>query len=101
MDPGTQVEGSSIYPWEKWFNGQVWFLRTHKDFTCLEMSMQSQVYMWATKFGVAVTTRLINEGYDLAGVMLQAYAVDSTWRPNLAKIPFARVRARANVDNVR
>lgn len=91
---------SSMYPWEKWLNGQVWFLRTGTDFTCMEMSMQGQAYMWATKLGVAVTTRLVSDG-DLAGVMLQAYAVDSTWRPNLAKFPLSKVARRANADNAR
>ena len=93
-------EGSSKYPWERWLNGQVWFLRTRADFTCMEVSIQGQAHMWAAKFKVSVTTRVVDE-VGLAGVMLQAYPIDSTWKPNLIKFPLGKVRTRAMADNPR
>jgi hypothetical protein len=92
--------GTSMYPWEKWLNGQVWFIRTNTDFRCMESSIRSQAHMWAMKLGVALTTRLISDS-NLAGVMLQAYPIESTWKPNLARFPLSHVMRKANADNSR
>jgi hypothetical protein len=77
---------SSKYPWAAWLDGRVWLLRAHHDFMCLVSSIQSQAHSAGREAGVAVVTR------DLGlGVLVQAYPVGATWRPNLAAINSGKI----------
>lgn len=93
-------EESSKYPWEKWLDGRVWFLRTHTDFTCMEVSIQGQAHLWASKLKLSVSTRVVSDG-TLTGVIVQAFPRHSTWKPNLAEFPLVKVRNRVYADNPR
>lgn len=77
---------SSKYPWGNWLDGRVWLLRVHHDFMCLVPSIQSQAHVAAREAGVAVVTR------DLGlGVLVQAYPIGATWRPNLAAVKVSKI----------
>lgn len=76
---------SSKYPWGDWLDGRVWFVRVHADFMCLVSSLQSQAHTAAKEAGVAVTTKDVG-----LGLLVQAYPVGSTWKPNLATGKFDR-----------
>jgi hypothetical protein len=91
---------TSKYPWGEWLDGRVWFVRTQVDFVCLQMSIQSMAHGWAHTLGVAVTTRLV-ESQGIDGVLIQAYPLDSTWKPNLAKVSLTKVRNKATFANPR
>jgi hypothetical protein len=43
--------------------------------------MQAQARGWGLKLGVAVCTRLVS-----VGLLVQAYPIGSTWKPNLSAI---------------
>lgn len=87
--PIAIIEGhSSQYPWDNWLDGRAWLLRANgADFSCTEMSITSQAYNWAKLFGVAVSTRLVD-----GGVIVQAYPIGSTWKPNLAAIEPRKIK---------
>jgi hypothetical protein len=93
----TTVEaGTSKYPWADWLDGRVWLLQRElgdvADFSCLDTSMQAQARGWGLKLGVAVCTRLVS-----VGLLVQAYPVGSTWKPNLSAIDEKAIkRAMAN-----
>lgn len=81
----------SKYPWLKWLDGRVWFVRHGHDYTCLTSSMQSGAYMAAKEAGVAVVTRDVGLGF-----LVQAYTYHSTWKPNLSKISTDKINRAAS-----
>lgn len=87
--------GSSKYPWADWLDGRVWLVRWGADFLCEPASIAGQAHTHARKADMAVATRTIvwDDGTEVRfAVMLQTYPVGSTWRPNLAAIPWERIK---------
>lgn len=82
------VDGhSSQYPWKDWLDGQCWLIRTHSDFTCMDTSLVSQAHTWGKLLGVAVAARLC-----AGGVLMQAYPMNSTWKPRLSHVDERKIR---------
>ncbi len=91
---------TSKYPFDDWLDGRVWLLRYQSDFTCLAMSMQSLVYAAARVRGVNVSTMLVGYGPDWSGaVLVQAYPVGSTWKPNLGNVRWRDIKKA--IENAR
>ena len=49
------------YPWDQWFNGEVWKLTKGEDFTIRVDSMITSAYQIAKKRGVRVRVRRIED----------------------------------------
>lgn len=51
----------SIYPWEKWQDGQWWTITKGADFNCPVQSMRNQLHVRAKTTGVRVKTHTDKE----------------------------------------
>lgn len=61
----------SIYPWDSWFNGQIWTLRTNRDFpTDAKEFRTSQPQNQAQRRGLFAETHLLPDGN---GITLQVH----------------------------
>jgi hypothetical protein len=54
--PPSQIE--ERYPYDEWFDGDVWRLKMYEDFYVHPGSMQSAVYQAARKRGLKVRTHI-------------------------------------------
>lgn len=48
----------SIYPWDKWLDGQTWEITQGEDFDCLTKSMRIRILNTANKRNLRVRTKL-------------------------------------------
>lgn len=46
------------YPWDEWFNGNVWKLKPGEDFVVGLRSFRSAIYMAAKRYGYRVKTHV-------------------------------------------
>jgi hypothetical protein len=46
------------YPWDEWFDGQMWKLRRGEDFDVMPSAFRSAISMAASRRRVKVTTRI-------------------------------------------
>jgi len=63
----------SAYPYDKWFDGQIWKLEEYDDFDCKPTSLRSAFYAAAQKRNLELSTSI---GVDTDGfgyVIVQAH----------------------------
>lgn len=72
---------TSQYPWERWLDGRVWWLREHLDFSCAPESMVSQARKAAADEKKSIASRTVT-----GGILIQAYPFDDKWQPRLRKL---------------
>jgi hypothetical protein len=77
----------SIYPWDRWTDGQAYMVRQGHDFTCYGHSMASGLHVHGSRIGMAVTTSLFAYDYNNDVVFFQFYDSSSLWKPNLKALP--------------
>lgn len=58
--PETQ-DARKKYPWDEWFNGDIYVLTAGEDFTMSLMSMRAYIYKMATQHAVKVSINLNHE----------------------------------------
>jgi hypothetical protein len=68
----TAHHGNIRYPWEKWFDGQVWRLNRGEDFEIPTISMRTQIFTNASRRGLKARTRVIEDS-----LWLQVYTPES------------------------
>lgn len=77
----------SLYPWDRWTNGQYWKVTQTADFTCFGLSLAGALYSHAVKVSMAVTASVFEYDYDDDVVIFHFYDADSLWKPNLKALP--------------
>lgn len=58
--PQSGKQQEALYPWEKWFDGNIWELSPGTDFDIPVKSFCTQVYQRAKKWGFLVTIQTKN-----------------------------------------
>lgn len=62
----------SSYPYDQWFNGQIWKLEEMTDFICKPTSLRSALYMAARVRNIELNTSLGTDRDGLNYVIVQA-----------------------------
>lgn len=62
----------SSYPYDEWFNGQIWKLEEMTDFDCKPTSLRSALYMAARARNIELNTSLGKDSYGINYVIVQA-----------------------------
>lgn len=71
----------NVYPWDEWFDGDVWELAQGEDFHCQTDSFKSCAYQKARNMGIGL---VIKSNEKRPGtVRLQAYELDE---PTIAEV---------------
>ena len=60
------------YPYDKWFNGQIWKLEEYVDFECKPTSLRSAMYMAARARNIELNTSLGTDRDGFNYVIVQA-----------------------------
>ena len=62
------------YPYDKWFDGQIWKLEEMTDFGCKPTSLRSALYNAASKRGLELSTSIGTDSfYGYQYVIIQAH----------------------------
>jgi hypothetical protein len=70
------------YPYDKWFDGQIWKLEEYDDFDCKPTSLRSALYTAAQKRNLRLHTSIGKDAGGLAFVIVQAIHGEATIRTN-------------------
>ena len=63
-----QRGGTTKYPWDRWFNGDVWLLTKGEDFTVAASSIRASAQQAGRGRSIKIRSRILNDG----SVVLQA-----------------------------
>lgn len=66
------AQGKRKYPWNEWFDGQIWELLAGVDYTCSSSSMVSAIYKAAGERAGKCRVRRLHDQYG-DSVVLQFY----------------------------
>lgn len=69
--PDWRVGHRSKYPWDEWFDGNVWMLQQDRDFTASPERMRQMIGMTARKRGLKVRTSVNKLERKIAMQVLQ------------------------------
>lgn len=66
------------YPWDEWFDGQVWMVTQGEDFDMTLKNFRSFAYDHAKQRGVKIRTRTIAkpDGDQAPYIIMQAFPID-------------------------
>lgn len=70
--PSEEFKQRKRYPYESWFNGQVWELTQGEDFTCTHSSMRVTLYTKASALGGHVIVRKVENKLRIQFVLGQS-----------------------------